>query len=68
MASEKPDCRSEQRGCPRRRGDRKSGLLHVSCGSFSTDLAGVFGRVMSASARKRRTGAELGTLRFAGRP
>ena len=32
MASEQPDCRSEQRGCPRRRGDRKSGSLHVSCG------------------------------------
>ena len=24
MASEQPDCRSEQRGCPRRRGDRTS--------------------------------------------
>jgi len=33
MASEKPDCRSDQRGCPRRQGDRKSGSLHVSCGS-----------------------------------
>ena len=32
MASEKPDCRSEQRGCPRRRGDRTSGSLHVSQG------------------------------------
>ena len=36
MASEKPDCRSEQRGCPRRRGDRKSGSLHVSCGSIAS--------------------------------
>ena len=35
MASEKPDCRSDQRGCPRRRGDRTSGSLHVSRGSNS---------------------------------
>jgi hypothetical protein len=31
--SEKPDCRSDQRGCPRRRGDRNSCSLHVSYGS-----------------------------------
>ena len=33
--SEKPDCRSDQRGCPHRRGDRNSCSLHVSYGSDS---------------------------------
>ena len=50
-ASEKPDCRSDQRGCPRRRGDRKSGSLHVSYGSVKPGLP-PWGRT-SASAECR---------------
>jgi hypothetical protein len=37
----------------------------VGLGAFSTDSAGAVGRLMAASARKRRSGAEPGALRLA---
>jgi hypothetical protein len=40
----------------------------MSVRAFSTDSSGIVGRLMSASARKRRTGAEPEALRLAGLP
>jgi tetratricopeptide (TPR) repeat protein len=39
MASGKLGCRSKQAVCPRRRGDRNSGSLHVSYGSNAEELS-----------------------------
>jgi hypothetical protein len=49
---------------PRHRQHRRK----VGFGSFSTDSSWIVGRLMSASARERRTGAEPEALRLAGLP
>src|SRR5713226_6115114 len=61
---------SDQRGCPRRRGDRKSGSLHVSYGSSlceNSDVELARRNFVSVTLNRKRTALAVAVERGKGR-